>query len=362
LSSAHRPDYDALLVVAFGGPEGPDEVLPFLERVLAGRDVPRARLLEVAAHYDRFGGVSPLNAQNRALVSAAAAALTARGIDMPVYLGNRNAPPYIEDALREMATTGAASVLALYTSPYGSYSSCRQYSRNLDEARAAVGPSAPTVHKLRAYFNHPGFVDAAAAVTRAALDAAATEFGAAARLVFTAHSIPTAMADAGPYLAQIREASRLVAEAVAASGWTLAFQSRSGPPTQAWLEPSLRDVIADHGRTSSAPLVVSPIGFLSDHMEVVYDIDVEAAAQAVDAGVRLRRAGTVGTHPRFLDAIVGLVEECLSRGTERATVGGLGAAPDICSPDCCAWIPARPPLDEGVAAGARTRSSSGANA
>ncbi|WP_436762029.1 ferrochelatase [Streptosporangium sp. V21-05] len=308
-------NYDALLVVSFGGPEKPDDVMPFLENVVRGRGIPRERLLEVEAHYQRFGGASPINQQCRDLIAAVEPT-----VGLPVYWGNRNWHPYLEDTLRRMASDGVRRAAAFVTSAYGSYSACRQYLDDIALARAAV-EGAPEVVKLRHYFDHPGFVAAMADHTREALDRLPAGLGDSARLVFTAHSIPASMAaTAGPgggaYEAQLRRAAALVTAEVRGDGgsggdkadgaWDLVWQSRSGAPHIPWLEPD----VCDHLLEVDAPAVVLvPIGFVSDHMEVVYDLDVEAAETARKIGLPLARAATAGTHPRFVSMVGELLAE-----------------------------------------------------
>lgn len=369
-------NYDALLLVSFGGPEGADDVIPFLERVLKGRRVPRERMMEVAEHYHHFGGVSPINGQNRALISALEEALEARGLSLPVYWGNRNWHPLLSDTAGRMAADGIRRALAFVTSPYSSWSNCRQYLENIEDARRDAGSGAPVIEKIRPFFNHPGFIETMAARVRTALDRLPEERRPGAHLVYTAHSIPLAMAGGCAYEAQLREASRLISERVGVSSWALTFQSRSGPPTQPWLEPDVCDYIRSFHETAAVrmarpdiaaraanvnathetaaagqadcDIVVIPVGFISDHMEVAYDLDVEARACCDELGVSMVRAETAGTHPRFVDMIVDLVEERLSpvaaagsavegrpAAAARPAEGVLGPWPDRCPPDCC---------------------------
>jgi ferrochelatase len=362
-AAAARPDvrpYDALLLVSFGGPEGPDEVLPFLENVTRGRGIPRERLLEVAEHYLAFGGVSPINAQNRELVAALVKDLDEQGIDLPVYWGNRNWDPYLTDAVARMQRDGVRRALAVLTSAYSSYSGCRQYREDLAAAVAPLGEAAPLIDRVRHYFNHPGFVDTMVATTLAALAElpGATRDG--ARLVFVTHSVPTAMNDTsgpegGGYEQQHLEVSRLVAAGVAAAsgtayGWDLVYCSRSGPPSQPWLEPDVGDHLEALAAAGTTAVVLVPIGFVSDHMEVKFDLDTEAAAVARRVGIDLRRAATVGTDPGFVAGLRDLVLEraAVERGetVRRAAVGGLAPSHDLCPAGCCPNLrePARPAL------------------
>jgi protoporphyrin/coproporphyrin ferrochelatase len=327
--------YDALLLVSFGGPEGRDEVMPFLENVTRGRPVPRERLLEVAAHYEHFGGVSPINAQNRALLAALRVELGAHGPALACYWGNRNWTPFLADTLREMARDGVRRALAFVTSAFASYSSCRQYLEDIARARAAVAANAPVVDKLRLFWNHPGFIGPLVERVEAALAALPAATRSSAHLAFTAHSVPRAMAAGSAYEAQLGAACGLVAAGLAARHpWRLVYQSRSGPPSVPWLEPDIGAHLAELRAAGITDVVVIPIGFVSDHLEVKWDLDVEAAARARDLGLRLVRAGTVGTHPRFVAMIRELVLE-RTAGAPRRALGPEGPAPDDCPPDCC---------------------------
>ena len=338
-------NYDALLLVSFGGPEGPADVIPFLERVLKGRRVPRERMMEVAEHYHHFGGVSPINGQNRALIAALERELETRDLSLPVYWGNRNWHPLLTDTVRRMAGDGIKRALALVTSAYSSYSNCRQYLENIVEARREAGNGAPAIDKVRPFFHHPGFVETMTARVRDALDRLPEERRALAHLVYTAHSIPLAMARECAYEAQLREVSRLISERAGAPSWALAFQSRSGPPAQPWLEPDVCDYIrsfhasggdrAARADRADRDIVLIPVGFVSDHMEVAYDLDVEARACCDELGVRMIRAETAGTHPRFVAMLAELVEERLSPSTVRPAAGVLNPWPDHCPPGCC---------------------------
>jgi len=330
------PQYDALLLVSFGGPEGPDEVLPFLENVLRGRSVPRERMLAVAEHYQHFGGVSPLNQQNRDLIAALDAELRSHGITLPIYFGNRNWHPLLVDTLREMTTAGVQRALAVVTSAYSSYSGCRQYREDIQRARAEVGPNAPQVDKIRAFFNHPGFVAATTDRVREALENITADRRGDATLLYSAHSIPAGMAVMCAYESQLRELGRLVAESLGHERWQLVFQSRSGPPSQPWLEPDVCDALRKFSKECPGrDVVIAPIGFLSDHLEVLYDLDVEARAVADQLSLNMVRAATVGTHPSFISALRELIEERLSDSPHRASIGRLGPLPDVCPEDCC---------------------------
>lgn len=327
--------YDALLVVSFGGPEGPDDVVPFLENVLRGRNVPRERLLEVAAHYGQFGGVSPINEQCRTLVAAVRAELEDHGHRLPVYWGNRHWHPMLAPTLRRMAGDGVRRALAFVTSAYGSYSGCRQYLDDIARAQAEVGEEAPRVEKLRAFYNHPGWVEPLVESVAEALSRVPAGRADAARLVFTGHSIPRAMPGAGGYEAQLRETASLVASRFGGRPWNLVWQSRSGPPSQPWLEPDIVDHLRALAAQGVKDAVVAPIGFLSDHVEVLYDLDLDAKSRASEVGLNMVRAATVGTHPRFVRMIRELVVERFSDAPLRLALGARGPAPDTCPPDCC---------------------------
>lgn len=330
--------YDALLLVSFGGPETRADVLPFLENVLRGRNVPRERMLQVAEHYYHFGGRSPINEQNRALIAAIEAELATDGPRLPVYWGNRNWHPFLVDTVRQMQADGIRHALALVTSAFSSYSGCRQYLEDIAKAKAEAGPKSPGIDKLRGFYNHPGFLDAMADRTAAAFAAIPEEHRSAAHLLFTAHSIPLSMAQGSPYVEQLEEASSLVASALGRERWRLVFQSRSGAPGQPWLGPDIRDALRE--LPAGSDVVVVPIGFLSDHMEVLYDLDTEARALAEQGGVNMIRAATVGTHPRFVTMVRELVEERV-QDAERLSAGLRGPRSDECPENCC---PPRHPL------------------
>jgi ferrochelatase len=334
--------YDAVVLVSFGGPERPDDVLPFLTNVTRGRGVPPERLAEVAEHYQHFGGVSPINQQNRDLIAALRADFAEHGLDLPIYWGNRNWHPMLADTVGQMRDDGVRSALAFVTSAYGGYSSCRQYQEDIAAARAAVGPDAPMIDKLRQFWDHPGFVEPHADAVRAALSILDPARRSTTRLVFTAHSIPTSMAaTAGPaggrYEAQLRETARLVAAAAAPDlPYDLVWQSRSGPAHVPWLEPDVNDHLTALAADGVTSVVVSPIGFVSDHLEVVWDLDTEAAATAKQLGLDFVRAGTPGTDPRFVSMVRELVTERLNPADPNPPPR-LGTLPvwDTCPAGCC---------------------------
>ena len=328
--------YDAFLLVSFGGPEGPDDVIPFLENVTRGRGVPPERLAEVAEHYRHFGGVSPINAQNRALLSALEPVLPG----LPLYWGNRNWQPYLTDTVAQMRDAGVRRAIAFVTSAYGSYSSCRQYLEDIAAARAAVGPDAPEIDKLRHFHDHPGFVQPHADAVTAALNTLPERAPARTRLVFTAHSIPTAMddtsgPDGGRYSAQVREAASLVAGSGAPElDWDVVWQSRSGPPHVPWLSPDVNDHLETLAASGVRNVVVSPVGFVSDHLEVIWDLDNEAAQTARKLGLNYARAATPGTDPRFVRMIADLVAERVDPATPRHALGTVPTW-DACPAGCC---------------------------
>jgi ferrochelatase len=320
--------YDAFLLISFGGPEKNEDVLPFLENVLRGKNVPRERMLEVAEHYYHFDGVSPINEQCRQLIAALRTEFDAHGVGLPIYWGNRNWHPMLEDTVRRMRDDGVKSVLAMATSAFGSYSGCRQYREDIALAQAAV-EGAPEIEKLRPFWNHPGFVDTVTERVREALDKLP-----GAEVIYTAHSIPVSMAASSPYEQQLRDVCAMVNTSLQLPEPVLVFQSRSGPPSQPWLEP---DVSAYIRGMSGKKAVVVPVGFLSDHMEVMFDLDTEAAQAAAELGIEFLRAGTVGTHPRFVSGIREMVQA--------AQVAGLSSK---CPTDCClpGTRPARPVVAE----------------
>jgi ferrochelatase len=327
-------NYDALLLVSFGGPERNEDVIPFLENVLRGKNVPRERMLEVAEHYYHFNGKSPINQHNRELMAALKFEMTSHGLAMPVYWGNRNWHPLLPDTLRRMREDGVRRALALATSAFGSYSGCRQYRENLEQAAATVGPGAPEIHKLRTFHDHPSFIRAMADYVLAALAQVPESRRSDAALLYTAHSIPVSMAETSPYVGQLLESCRLVSQAVGHAG-ELVYQSRSGPPAQPWLEPDVCARIRQlHASGGLADAVLAPVGFLSDHMEVLYDLDTEAAVLCRELGINMVRASTAGLHPAFVSMVGELVLE-QTHGVEPRRLGTFGAACETCGPNCC---------------------------
>lgn len=336
------PDYDAVFYVSFGGPEGPDDVIPYLDNVLRGKNVPEARKMEVAHHYQAFGGVSPINAQNREVIASLRNELEAHGHALPVYFGNRNWDPLIPDTLRAMEADGIQRPLAFVTSAFSCYSGCRQYREDIRDGLAAMGRPDWVIDKIRVFFNHPGFIEASVDRLRAALDRVPDDRRNDTALLFTAHSIPDAMAGTSRYREQLDEACRLVGEAVGRSDWQLVFQSRSGPPHQPWLEPDICDVLPGIREGGAQAVAVMPIGFVSDHLEVLYDLDTEAREVCDRLGLFLARAETVGAHPRYVGMIRELIEERLADSPERLVLGRLGPSHDVCPKGCCAYTASRP--------------------
>ena len=356
--------YDAFLLLGFGGPEGPDDVMPFLENVTRGRGIPRERLEEVSHHYLALGGASPINAQNRALLAALGPALAERGIEVPLYWGNRNWAPYLAPTLEQIARDGHRRVLAFATSAYASYSGCRQYREDVARGLSETGLDGRlAVDKLRLYFDHPGFIDPfgeglAAALAELAAEGVTT---AETRVLFTTHSIPLAMAEAsgprgrfdadGAYVAQHLAAIELVVASARGRGadvpaWRLVYQSRSGSPHVPWLEPDINDALrAEHSEGARAVVIV-PVGFVSDHVEVVWDLDHEARETCDQLGLRMRRVATPGTHPAFVAGVADLVANRI-RGEAGAALSPLGPWPSVCAAGCCANLRADLPTVAG---------------
>lgn len=354
--------YDAVLLLSFGGPEGPEEVVPFLENVTRGRGIPKERLKEVGKHYFLFDGISPINEQNRALLDALRKDFAEHGLDLPLYWGNRNWAPYLTDTLREMVREGRRRIAVLATSAYASYSGCRQYRENLADSLAqlaAEGLEPPRVDKLRHYFNHPGFVEPMTDGVLRSLAALPEEVREGAHLAFTTHSIPLSAADTsgpvtahgegGAYVAEHLDVAALIHAAVLERTgvdhpYRLVYQSRSGAPHTPWLEPDICEHLETLHAEGAPAAVMVPIGFVSDHMEVRYDLDTEAEAKAAELGLPVRRSATVGADPRFAAAVRDLVLEraATERGAApgRCALGALGPSHDLCPVGCC---PARTP-------------------
>ncbi len=331
--------YDAIVVVGFGGPEKREDVLPFLENVTRGRNIPRERLLEVAEHYYHCGGSSPINGQVRDLIDALGTELRRHAVGLPIYWGNRNWHPMLADTLREMAAAGVKNALAVVLSAYSSYSSCRQYREDIERAQDEVGPAAPKIDKTRVFYNHPEFISANSDRIREALAQLPVEDRSKVRLAFTAHSIPVSMAKGSSYEMQLEETCRLVAAdlGIPASRWALVYQSRSGRPQDPWLEPDILAHLRHLKERGKEPVIIHPIGFLSDHMEVLYDLDEEAMQFCKELSLPMLRSRTVGTHRGFVRMLRELICERVSSTPpeERRYLGQFGPAHDTCPTDCC---------------------------
>jgi len=335
-------NYDAILVVSFGGPESREDVIPFLENVLRGRNVPRERMLAVAEHYYHFDGKSPINQQVRELISALKEELAQHGPNLPVYWGNRNWHPMLADTLRQMKHDGIRRAIAFITSAYSSYSGCRQYREDIARAQAEVGDGAPQIDKLRAFFNHPGFIDATEDRLRKALAEVPANARGNIQIVYTAHSVPMSMANSSDYVLQLEEVRKLVSQRLGISNDVLVYQSRSGAPGQPWLEPDVLEHLRDvKSRNLASAVAIAPISFISDHMEVLYDLDIEARQLCDELALPMVRAKTVGVHRAFIAMIRELISERMNPKAERRALGSLGPRADICAEDCCP-APQRP--------------------
>lgn len=328
--------FDALLIVSFGGPEKHEDVLPFLENVLRGKNVPRERMLEVAEHYYHFDGRSPINEQTKELIAAVEQEFRVHGVKMPVYWGNRNWHPFLAETLKQMQADGIRHAAALVTSAFGSYSGCRQYREDIGRAQQAAGTHDLLIEKLPNFCDRAEFIATMVDRVRAAMSllSPAERSGAgsikAEQLIFTAHSIPMSMAESSPYVRQLKEASARVAAACGISNWTLVYQSRSGPPSQPWLAPDICDYLREQHAAGVRSVIICPIGFISDHMEVLYDLDTEARVLCDQLGMKMVRAGTAGSHPK----IVGMVRDMVLNAATSPVLG-------YCEHGCCP-APQRP--------------------
>lgn len=328
---------DAILFVSFGGPDQPADVMPFLENVTRGRGIPRERLELVAEHYFHFGGKSPINDQNLAIIDSLTKLLAQQGPDLPVYFGNRNWNPLLNDTFTHMKQDGVTRVFAFVTSAFSCYSGCRQYRENIYAAQSATGTESIEINKLRVYFNHPGFI--APLIDHLKAARAKSPF---ARVIFTAHSVPQWMADGSKYVAQLNEASKLAAEGAGIDEWDLVYQSRSGAPNQPWLEPDILDHMRSLHAQGTNNIIICPIGFISDHMEVLYDLDEEALLLAKELGMNMQRTSTSSSDPRFAAMIRELVLERRGDILTHISLGAMGASHDVCPVDCCPPPPPRP--------------------
>lgn len=336
MTSDSSSPYDALLFLSFGGPEKREDVIPFLENVLRGKPVPRERLLEVAEHYYHFDGISPINEQCRRLIASLRTELDSHGIDLPIYWGNRNWTPYLNETLVQMKRDGVQRVLTYVTSGFSCYSGCRQYRENIAAALEHPEAAGLQIDKLRVFYNHPDFIAVVAEQVAAAIAEIAVESSKPVHVAFTAHSIPMSMAASSDYEKQLRESCRLVAETcgIPESQWKLVYQSRSGRPQDPWLEPDILDHLQQLKSAGRDHVVISPVGFLSDHMEVMYDLDDEAKKLCDENQITMVRAGTPGNHPRFVGMIRKLIQERL-QGAPRECLGQFGPNHDVCPVDCC---------------------------
>jgi protoporphyrin/coproporphyrin ferrochelatase len=329
-------DYDAILVISFGGPESREDVIPFLENVLRGRNAPRERMLVVAEHYYHFGGKSPINQQTRELITALKNELSQHGSHLPVYWGNRNWHPMLAETLHQMKQDGLRRALAFVTSAYSSYSGCRQYREDILRAQNEVGPGAPEVEKVRAFFNHPSFIEATEDRLRDALREIQADARENVQIVYTAHSLPLSMAQTSDYVRQLEEVRKIVSARLGVANNALVYQSRSGAPGQPWLEPDILDHLREvKARTLASAVVLAPIGFVSDHMEVLYDLDIEARQLCDTLALPMVRAKTVGVHPKFIGMIRELMLERTYPEVERRALGSLAPWGDVCEENCC---------------------------
>ncbi len=326
--------FDSILFVSFGGPERRDDVMPFLRNVVRGKRVPDERLDEVAQHYYDLDGVSPLNQQNRELIELVGHELRSQAIDLPIFFGNRNWHPLLNDTLSEMVDQGLCKALAFVTSGFSCYSGCRQYRENIFEAQQSVGTKAPVVEKIRVFYNHPLFIEGICDRIENAVGSTNVLTDDRTRLVFTAHSIPKAMADNSDYVKQLSETCSLVAQFLDVPIWDLVYQSRSGPPQQPWLEPDVVDHMHTIKQLGVEQVVMYPVGFLSDHVEVLFDLDYEVKQTCTEIGLDLIRVKTIGSHPKFVEMVCELIAERVLGKNKRAT-GKFPPNHDTCPSDCC---------------------------
>ena len=332
-------NYDAILIMSFGGPEKMEDVKPFIDHVLKGKHVPDERKNEVVHHYELFGGISPINEQNRLLIKALKTELTSHNINIPIHWGNRNWHPFLADTLKIMTRDSIKNAIAFVTSAFSCYSSCRQYLEDIDHARSDAGPTAPVIDKVRPFYNHPGFIESNAEHIKTAISKLSDTPEDSVWIVFTAHSIPNTMAACSDYEKQLKESCNLIASALDHPHWSLAYQSRSGSPDTPWLGPDICDHLSELKEKKFTNIIIAPIGFVSDHMEVIFDLDTEAAEFCEDNGIQMRRAMTASLHPKFVSMIRELICERLFDNKKRRYLGNIGPSPDFCSQTCCLTKP-----------------------
>ncbi len=331
----NQRNYDAILFMSFGGPEKNEDVIPFLENVTEGRGIPKERLAEVGEHYYHFGGKSPINDQNLALITEIEKELEKQNINLPVYFGNRNWDPYITDTMQKMKDDGVKRAVAFVTSGYSCYSGCRQYREDIVKAQEKVGPGAPEVDKIRVFYNHPGFIDSTILGIKESLTKWEVENRGKVKIAFTAHSIPNSQAENSDYEVQLNETCKIISNELNHSNYDMVYQSRSGSPKIPWLEPDIIDYMEQISEEGTKDLLIVPIGFISDHMEVLYDLDTEAVEKAEELGMKMERVPTVGISKPFVEMIIELIRERMTENPERKTMGERGPNHDICPVDCC---------------------------
>ncbi|MCB0326985.1 MAG: ferrochelatase [Bdellovibrionales bacterium] len=327
--------YDALLLLSFGGPEGPDDVMPFLNNVLRGKPVPEERKMEVASHYQAHGGISPINAQNRAMIAALRKAMSDQSMNLPIYWGNRNWKPYLKDTLAQIIKDGHKKILCYVTSAYSSYSGCRQYREDIAKALEELGDSSLQVDKIRSFFNHPLWIKVHQKRIMEKLQDIDPSIYPKLKILFTAHSLPLSMAQSCDYQIQLEDAAQEVSKGLPISQWQLCYQSRSGSPHVPWLGPDVCEAIDQIDSKEIQHVLVHPLGFVSDHMEVIFDLDQEAKDCAKKNELHFTRSKSPGTHPLMVELIVDLISEYLEPSHKRASIGALAPRDAHCSPDCC---------------------------
>ena len=327
--------YDAVLFMSFGGPEKNEDVIPFLENVTEGRGIPKERLAEVGEHYFHFGGKSPINDQNIALIKAIEKELEHQNINLPVYFGNRNWDPYISDTMLRCEYDGFKRAVCFVTSGYSCYSGCRQYREDIVNAQEKVGEGAPEIDKIRVFYNHPGFIESTLLSIKESLSNWDTSDQKKVKIAFTAHSIPNSQAENSDYEVQLNETCRIITEDLNHTNYDMVYQSRSGSPRIPWLEPDILDYMDQISNEGVKDLLIVPIGFISDHMEVLYDLDTEAVEKAEELGMKLERFPTVGVSKPFVEMVIDLIKERMTKNPERKTLGERGPNHDICPVDCC---------------------------